>query len=794
MRISRMVVGTMLGFGFAAGTAYPQDTAVTTPKFTVNTLNDKPVGLSIQGATALQGGQNTQFTALLTQPDNSVLDVTEAAAWGLKGAAPSRSSIIKGKFVPGRASDLASFNISAAYESDWGLCRGETACILRDFRADISNRVEWLGGVTYRVVVDAAVTGALTGPSAEPVVYEWDLDNDGQYDDATGPSAQWMTSSLGGTSYVAVRILQNGAQNISGASIRIDKPLAANEPGYVGLRADVSSSGLKDSTGAAFAGDPAKREVGLIVITHGIWTTDDWYIQMAAEIEQRLVELGKPVPNIACYDWGGDSHGLSQVLKEHPHNVGPVATGHGKVLAEKLLQMMPSQVNGSKPIHLIGHSAGGFIMGQCALELKRQGVIVDRVTMLDTPAVFPEYLRNSQGQQTSLPNPGKVERMVTSAVGKYLGGVREVSPDGVFYRRKEISSGQSYVMYPAPGAPGGIYLSSATDPLLNLVEDHSEAHHWYRRSVEGTESQGFQNSPFMNAASVVPHSLAAPRLATLSKKSPSPTLLATTVGLTNFSFFGQVTKTDGVYRCQEVVNAGLYGPLDIPMDVDGMRFQYRFSGTNDGDYLTVRLGEGADLFYGLDLSFMGTNFTEGVVPLGIYAGLSTQVVFTLVSRGETGSVVELKDIALLTSDDADGDGLTTGQETTAGSHPQLWDTDFDGIGDLEEVQDFHTNPAEQDSDGDGLNDQQELWAGTDPTLESSCFRFVAATPVPGGSLALSWASQTGKSYRVLASTNADFSTYEIMARGLAGATAQIVYTNLPASGSDRQVFYGVGTE
>ncbi|MDF7822725.1 PA14 domain-containing protein [Pontiellaceae bacterium B12227] len=70
--------------------------------------------------------------------------------------------------------------------------------------------------------------------------------------------------------------------------------------------------------------------------------------------------------------------------------------------------------------------------------------------------------------------------------------------------------------------------------------------------------------------------------------------------------------------------------------------------------------------------------------------------------------------------DSDGDGLSDVEELlTYGTHPDLVDTDYDGITDYWEIQ-AGTDPAdpesrlEIDSDGDGLLDWDEIEYGTDP--------------------------------------------------------------------------------
>jgi Bacterial TSP3 repeat len=63
--------------------------------------------------------------------------------------------------------------------------------------------------------------------------------------------------------------------------------------------------------------------------------------------------------------------------------------------------------------------------------------------------------------------------------------------------------------------------------------------------------------------------------------------------------------------------------------------------------------------------------------------------------------------------DADGDGLTNGDEQQRGTDPNKKDTDGDGLADNEEVQTYGTDPLKVDTDGDNLSDGDEVGV-TDP--------------------------------------------------------------------------------
>lgn len=135
-----------------------------------------------------------------------------------------------------------------------------------------------------------------------------------------------------------------------------------------------------------------------------------------------------------------------------------------------------------------------------------------------------------------------------------------------------------------------------------------------------------------------------------------------------------------------------------------------------------------------------------------------QLVFKLVSRGNTNAVLSLRAITMTVNLDVDGDGLLNSVEThtgvfngpnDTGSDPYNPDTDGDGIPDRWEVS-HGLNPNSPidttlDSDGDRQNNLAEFLAGTDPTNLASTFRITAEEKM-GADIRVSFTSVGGKNY------------------------------------------------
>jgi hypothetical protein len=347
---------------------------------------------------------------------------------------------------------------------------------------------------------------------------------------------------------------------------------------------------------------------------------------------------------------------------------------------------------------------------------------------------------------------------------------------------------------------GATYFDSIWDFALALTPAaHDKAHEWYRYTVypdHGYEFLGFYFSPFQNGP-IAPGKIypapAAPVSFALSAENNNA--LAASAGtssspLSGFQVFGAATESAGIWTIIEGSDAGIFLPVIFPPDATKVKFKYKWSGTADGDFLGVRFGVRPEAFMGLDLAVSRSDFLPAQVEIGLYAGLTDNLVFTLVSRGSPGAVLQLRDIEIVQDDDADRDGLTTAQELAIGTHCQNSDTDGDSIDDMAELNAIPpTNPIAADTDGDGVQDSVEIQAGTDPTNGQSFLRVTDMTKNTGGTFMLRWPSQAGRFYNVQRSADVSFATFDVIGQEMSATPPQNTFVDTSAGSAPNGRFF-----
>lgn len=257
--------------------------------------------------------------------------------------------------------------------------------------------------------------------------------------------------------------------------------------------------GLHDAPKLTRDGEPAEPEEG-----KGSHFSSNlhWMTALQDAMHERLSAAGG-APDICLVDWSlaarpSNVSGLLDTvtadatlgqLAESARFVTDVtairtqAQAIGDTVGYKLasaLQASPPLLHRDRPMHLIGHSAGGFLVVRAALVLQQLGLLPDdsRVTLLDTPLPDVDDLRQLLVKPDGTPTRCQVDFYKSSAFAQ---GVPDEMPAWPNYR--------CLVLTPPP--PHADSLTAA----------HSYAHEWFIESVPASAKDpaagGFQLSPLL---------------------------------------------------------------------------------------------------------------------------------------------------------------------------------------------------------------------------------------------------------------------------------------------------------
>jgi hypothetical protein len=439
-------------------------------------------------------------------------------------------------------------------------------------------------------------------------------------------------------------------------------------------------------------------------------------------------------------------------------NIRPIALNYGSALGAwvQLNAGNGESIDPDAPIHLIGHSAGGFVVGETALSLYQQwGITVDRVTMLDTPMPWLPHC-------SVLPEPIYVERIVSSILG--------VSEDRNITK---IPFSEYYRYY---------FTDDYNSSIQDVLDAHRYAYQWYEETILTLEAadnpRGFALSPFTEG----PH--AEKSRATVSSFS----VASSSDPWTEFSAFGNVSGVGEERTLTEDHDTGLWQETALPVGASTLEFEAKFNNDSDGDFLAVTFNNHLLRTIANIPSATGI-YRKYTLPIANLAGETGTLVFNLISRGEPNAVITLKNFAIIIDDDIDGDGILNDDELIAGTDPHSIDTDSDGLPDGEEIP--SSNPLLADTDGDGSNDLSERIAGTLASDADSVFR-ITQTEGNQNTVKIWWDSIPGKSYRVLWSDTPGFESFQVIAQAVQSTADKSSYTDTQKTPSiTGQSFYRV---
>ncbi|MCU0780802.1 MAG: hypothetical protein MUF04_06845 [Akkermansiaceae bacterium] len=683
----------------------------------------------------------------------------------------------------------------------------------------IDQSVSYIGpvGQNFEWQVTAGVSGTAAGQSG--VTFTWYRNGNLA---GTGKTRQW--DHTGRPSVETLRVVASDTQGNS-AEQSVSVIYRAPAPGEPGQRFDAMrklNRFIVDKNGNVTVPDPNLANNGLIVLTHGIWSSPfaPWLGELAAAIEDRLQGPGRP--NVVIFGWQEEANpkqlyataperlatvassvGLSAsalravfpgttahtdflfdvlMIRETAKNVGRASDGLAGWLKQ---EAAAGTVSKTAPIHLIGHSAGGFVMGECNRALRMDGFNIRRVTMLDTPV--------AQRIHFEVGNGAVIERYVSSLYGRMCPDLDRISfqsltglnivdkLDSTWYHRTSVGGWNSW-------SP------------IGLNDAHGYSHEWYESTVGPyPEAEGFQLSPFITGgAQGMPPAGDSPggddpgppqESPPVPQDAPLPPL-----PLEGFTTFGAVTGTGAPFVLTEASNAGIVKAMTLPHNAAGLRFRYQFTTPGDGDFVVVYFGDSVPLFVASPSSSNTTAADTAEISLTPFAGQTGELVIKLVAQDQPNAVVTLEAIELTRDDDIDSDSLLAADELAYGTDPRFADTDGDGLDDAYELNTTLTDPLRADTDGDGINDGAELIAGTDP--EDALSRFaIRSVRWEAGGFRLAWSAVAGKSYRVVRSDTPGFGDSDVVASGIPAVVPETTRTDTTANPSvTPRMFYRVEVE
>ncbi len=778
----------------------------------------------------------------------SLTDVSTAAKWFIVGEAPAGTRFEGNKLIGGNVTVPTVIRVSAVFVFPSG-AREAVPWEVTIYPATPGYVVQGSydppqlllpgGAISFRVTF-LATSNSPQGAASSQNVF-WDLDGDGDFDDATGD--QTVKDLLAGqTVRIGVRAewplgVGPPASAADYFFVTLDRNAVPNEP-LVSKVVDALNGSFFDSSRPAasvFTPSPALKNNGLVILTHGLWGSgeDEWLKDMRDAI---LTRLGSTPPNVAIYDWkkmadatayrksgqiggipqtgGAEQWALFQI--DDVVLVRPNGKAQGAMIADWVeRQRQLGNVDRNAKIHLIGHSAGGFAVGEAARLLNQRLYSQIQVTMLDTPLPYHEHIvplwrteryvsswiggnPKENGQAIALDGAAKltsvnsrVERFDVPSSNLQQGTISTWLPS---LRSNSGIRLRNLVM------PGAKYYRTVIDPHADgLFAQHSASHEYYTATIYSTMmsnstwlndvvGDGFNQSFLVDGTDFVP----SPQAMRLSQEMAMQSEPPYVPSMEDFSTFGQVAQSGSFYTVTEEANAGIFKTFTLPAWAATLQLQVRVATPGDGDLVSVHWNDGdalaiipetvlaydAPLLHEIELTGLG--------------GLTGTLTIKLNSRGTANSVVEISEVRILQNDDLDGDGLTNDLEQTAGSDPLEIDSDGDTLSDAEEVLTHGTSPVMTDTDGDGQGDSGELAAGTDPLDSQSRFAAAMGSVLPGSSATVWWNGVAGRNYRIVRSQELGTLNLDFLQSGVLGTNGPMSYDDDGAP--EERAFYWIEVE
>ena len=394
--------------------------------------------------TVTSGGVR-QFRAMAFYDDGSSEDVTAQASWSLGTGMPRQTSLVNGLLNVGSTGVSLAGQVSASFIAGIGSARG-----ICNFTVLPGPQIETSAVVSSGLQLSATawIVGNQQAVNAGDI--QWDLDNDENYGESGeigtlvtregGAIGSLVTTQVSDKKNYLLRVkaLIDGKTVFRSFIVEVNMVPLQGAPVTLPVQ-DVTVGGLKIWNGSSLAigGLPTGR-TGLAVVIHGLQDSTDssWVGELCGAIQGAVSNA-----NVVAWDWrlmaDPSLYVYGTTVPNEIRGAAQLAVGgdlfldlltirengktNGLLLAERLLaEYAAGRITQSTPIHLIGHSAGGFVAGECAKRLETAGFSNLQVTMLDTPIPFKSHVN-------VVPTVGSVFRTERYITG-FFGGRFETDP------------------------------------------------------------------------------------------------------------------------------------------------------------------------------------------------------------------------------------------------------------------------------------------------------------------------------------------------------------------------------
>lgn len=294
------------------------------------------------------------------------------------------------------------------------------------------------------------------------------------------PVVRKLAGLLGNAGLFVVRVVLGRILWTVVAGVAVFAWLSYQHPGNPVSKSDIQTLGvIQNADGELWIPSKERLENGCVFIVHGLRggvenykgdASTHWTRRMAHAIQKRLAQHP---PDIAILDW----HSAASPTAANQMNSGldwvdwagdvagirTEAEQVGDYLSFRVAELIvDGTIKKNRPLQLIGHSAGGFVVARVACRLKQLGIAPEqvRITLLDTPEPGPE-ITVDLGKAF----PGSVDYYVTAFGPK--------------------------IQFP------GIELTPIpTPPAMNLIQAHNYSHDWYIDTISNqSRKDGFAKSP-----------------------------------------------------------------------------------------------------------------------------------------------------------------------------------------------------------------------------------------------------------------------------------------------------------